>query len=87
MSFFHTASVSSLVPLLFGGGKWIVDNEFIDVPCQGGGTAHGKMNADYPLPQPPQNPITSLTGHGHEQIGGTCAQTYDFDDKYVRIGD
>jgi hypothetical protein len=86
MSYFHTGSVR-LFPLVFGGGKWVVDSEFDDL-CKAGGTLHGKMNVDYPLPQPPQNPITLLTGHGHQvSTGSVCAGTGYLDDKFVRTGD
>jgi hypothetical protein len=48
------------------------------------------MTGQYPLPQPPKDPITLLTGHGHlEQSGseaGSCAVNTDFDDTYTRIG-
>jgi serine/threonine-protein kinase len=45
-----------------------------------------KVTATYPLPQPPQDPITLLTGHGHAEETGACVSG-DFDEKYVRTGD
>ncbi|MCV7412086.1 hypothetical protein AWC05_13730 [Mycobacterium florentinum] len=44
---------------------------------------------EFPLPQPPQDPITLLTGHGHKQVTGTdsCSGSYDEDVKFERTGD
>ncbi len=67
MSFFHHPE--GVRALVFAGGQWTRDREFDD-QCPGGGTSHVKVTAQYPLPAPPQDPITLLTGHGHqEQIG------------------
>jgi serine/threonine protein kinase len=85
MSFFHTPNLLG-EPMVFDGVKWIQDNEF-DSPCSVGGTAHIKVTADYPLPQPRQDPITLLTGHGHIEGTGTKCTGGDFDEKYVRTGD
>jgi hypothetical protein len=82
MSFFH--GPDSTMPLVFGGGKWSLDQEG-DGPCSSG-TAHMKFTGVYPLPQPPQNPITLLTGHGHVDVTGTCPSS-DFDSKFARTGD
>jgi serine/threonine protein kinase, bacterial len=85
MSFFH--GPGGVVPLVFGSGKWIRDSEG-DTSCSTGGTAHTKVTADYPLPQPPQDPITLLTGHGHiESTGTVYVGSFDFGDKFVRTGD
>ncbi len=84
MSLFH--AIDGVVPLVFGGGKWTRDDEGT-VPCNSGGTAHIKLSAEYPLPDPLQDPIPLLTGHGHnETIGSTCAGG-DFEDKFERTGD
>jgi serine/threonine-protein kinase len=49
------------------------------------------MTGQYPLPQPPKDPLALLTGQGHlEQSGSgiaSCAVNTDFDDTYTRIGD
>jgi serine/threonine-protein kinase len=84
MSLFH--AIDGVVPLVFGGGKWTRDDEGT-VPCNTGGTAQIKLSAEYPLPDPLQDPIPLLTGHGHnETTGSTCAGG-DFEDKFERTGD
>ena len=83
MSYFHNPD--GAVPLVFAGGQWTRNDEF-DNPCPGGGTTHSKITAQYPLPQPLQDPITLLTGHGRREETGACTSN-DFDDKYVRTGD
>jgi hypothetical protein len=84
MSFFHEPN--SATPAVFASGKWIYDREY-DAPCPAGGTSHVKVTAEYPLPAPPQDPITLLTGHGHLQETGSACVSSDFDDKFVRSGD
>jgi serine/threonine protein kinase, bacterial len=84
ISLFH--AIDGVVPLVFSGGKWTRDDEGT-VPCNTGGTAHIKLSAEYPLPEPLQDPIPLLTGHGHnETTGSTCAGG-DFEDKFERTGD
>jgi serine/threonine protein kinase, bacterial len=39
------------------------------------------------LPQPPQDPITVLTGHGHDDSTGSACVGGDYDEKLVRTGD
>jgi serine/threonine-protein kinase len=73
-------------PLVFANGKWTQQTE-VDAPCPAGGTAHTKLTADYPLPQPPQDPIAVLTGHGYEDSTGSACAGGDFDEKFVRTGD
>ena len=73
-------------PLVFGNGKWTQTAEF-DSPCPAGGTSHVKDTSEFPLPQPPQDPITLLTGHGHVEVTGSACTGADYDDKLVRTGD
>ena len=84
MSFFHAPGFE--LPLVFESVKWIEDLDG-EVACSAGGTAHTKDTADYPLPQPPQDPITLLTGHGHIEATGSACVGGDFDGKFVRTGD
>jgi hypothetical protein len=84
MSFFH--SPDFIAPLVFGSGKWSWDRE-VDQPCPAGGTSHVRMTAEFPLPQPPQDPITLLTGRGHQDETGSACVSGDFDAKWVRTGD
>jgi serine/threonine protein kinase len=85
MSFFHAPGGFGH-PLVFGNGKWIYDVDF-DESCGTGGTSHVTTTAAYPLPAPPQDPITLLTGHGHQESTGSACSSGDFDDKFVRTGD
>jgi serine/threonine-protein kinase len=86
MSYFQSGSFD--MPMIFAGGNWTMEVDHDQASC--GGTVHIQVNAQYPLPQPPQDPIAKLTGHGHtEQTGsgiGTCATKTDFDDTFTRIG-
>ena len=84
MSYFH--GPDGAVALVFGDGKWIRDRDLPDNPCPGHGTTHTKNTAQYPLPTPPQDPITLLTGHGYQEETGACTSSA-FDDKFVRTGD
>jgi serine/threonine-protein kinase len=72
-------------PLTFAEAKWtaLVSG---DGPCAGG-TEQIQTTSVYPLPQPPQNPITAVSGKGHRTTTGSCTATFDFDVKLERIGD
>ena len=84
MSYFHEPL--SDIPLIFSDGKWNWD---IDAEAQCGSevSSHLKVTAQYPLPQPPQNPITRLAGNGHHEQGAPCARSGDFDQTFTRTGD
>ena len=86
MSYFH--GPKGPLPLVFGGGKWIEDLEQ-DISCPSGAPAHVKFTAEFPLPQPPQDPITLLTSHGgHQELTGSCdVHSFDEDLRIVRTGD
>ncbi|OBA82482.1 hypothetical protein A9W99_01950 [Mycobacterium sp. 1164966.3] len=84
MSYFHAQS--SDVPLVFGGGKWIWDVDGLG-QCGSGMNTHLKDTGEYPLPQPPQDPIARLTGHGHHEQSAPCAATADFNETFTRTGD
>jgi predicted Ser/Thr protein kinase len=86
MSYFH-APASGFVALVFGGGQWTSDLEG-DAKCPySGDPSHVTETAQFPLPQPPQNPIATLTGHGHQVHTGSCAINTDVDITFTRIGD
>jgi serine/threonine-protein kinase len=84
MSVFHNPN--AMEALVFDRAKWTRDVEG-DTACPAGGTAHIKVTEDYPLPQPPQDPITLLTGHGHIESTGTACTGGDVEEKLVRTGD
>jgi serine/threonine protein kinase, bacterial len=84
MSLFH--AVDGVVPLVFSGNKWTRDDEGT-VPCNLGGTVHIKLSAEYPLPDPLQDPIPLLTGHGHNETTGSACAGGAFEDRFERTGD
>lgn len=86
MSYFHSP-LSGFLPLVFEGGKWTSNVEGNSKCPYGGDASHVKWTAQYPLPQPPQNPIQSLTGHGHQEQTGSCAINTDVYLALTRIGD
>jgi hypothetical protein len=87
MSYFHSGSFDT--PLVFGGGNWNLHIEHDEEAPNCDGPVGVKMTAQYPMPQPPQDPITLLTGHGHLDENGSapCAVSVDFDETYTRVGD
>ena len=86
MSLFHKPPAAALA-LIFDRGTWTHTREF-DAKCTKGGTSHLKLFVPFPLPQPPQDPITQLIGHGHEDISGSspCKST-DVEMQFTRVGD
>jgi serine/threonine protein kinase, bacterial len=64
-------------PMTYVDGKWSVVTSDVG-PC-GGGTEQILTKAEYPLPQPPQNPITTVPGHASRSLSGACNSTFDFD--------
>ncbi len=88
MSFFHKPPLSAMA-LVFDGGAWTYDREF-DMPCtRGGAMEHTRILAHFPMPEPPQDPIPLISGHGDEDVTGPpspCKST-DVDVKFTRTGD
>jgi serine/threonine protein kinase len=86
LTIFHRPP-SGIMLMLFADGKWVYDREF-DSSCSKGGMSHAKIVVPFALPQPPQDPIALISGHGHEDITGApgCGST-DVDVKFTRIGD
>ena len=85
MSAFH-AQPTGFQPMVFSNGSWTLAT-LVDQKCPSGDMSHVKRNAQYPLPQPAQNPITLLTGHGRQEQTGSCALSVDFDETLSRTGD
>jgi hypothetical protein len=84
-----TAGNGSYAPYVFANGTWTL-NDDMDDQCSLGGSHHVAFTATISLPNPPQNPITSLTAHGYENApptpGVNChSQTYD--ETFTRTGD
>jgi serine/threonine-protein kinase len=84
MSLFHAPD--GVAPLIFGDGKWTRNDEGT-VPCNTGGMSHIKLTAEYPLPDPLQEPIPVLTGTGQNVTTGSACTGGDFEDKFERTGD
>jgi serine/threonine protein kinase len=84
MSYFSVASGD--LPLVFTGGNWDWKNES-DGPCPNGDMSHLSATGQFPLPQPPQDPIPVLTGHGTWVQTGSCAVNIGFDETFTRTGD
>ncbi|MFG1929252.1 serine/threonine-protein kinase [Mycobacterium sp. NPDC048908] len=85
MSFFHEAS-GLVEPLVFADGKWSLGTD-IESTCPGMGAIRVKKTGQYPLPQPLQNPVTLLTGHGNQEQSPPCPVTIVFDETFTRTGD
>jgi hypothetical protein len=83
-SYFPAASGD--IPLVFDGANWIWTDE-TDGPCPSGDPSHLTARGQYPLPQPPQTPIPSLSGHGTSVQTGSCAVDFEFDETVTRTGD
>jgi hypothetical protein len=88
MSFF-TAAKGTYEPYVFANGAWTL-NEDMNDHCSSGGSYRATFTATMGLPQPPQNPITSLLAHGYDTVpptpGVTCpSQAYD--ETFTRTGD
>jgi hypothetical protein len=84
MSYFYSHTTDT--PLVFDGGKWILDEQY-SVNAQGCNNLTLTSHGEYPLPAPPQNPITLLNGHGHHEQTGNCFANVDFDETITRTGD
>jgi serine/threonine-protein kinase len=76
-------------PLVFDGGNWTLHVAHDDNDPGCGGAVYAKATGQYPLPQPPQDPITLLKGHNHLNESGapTCHWNVDYDETYTRTGD
>jgi Protein kinase domain len=84
MSFFYAPS-GAVEPLVFSDGHWVLDTD-TDSQCRGA-AVHTKKTGQFPLPQPPQDPITLLTGQGTQVQTGSCPANVGFDETFTRTGD
>jgi hypothetical protein len=88
MSFF-LAGNGSYAPYVFANGTWTL-NDDMDDQCSLGGSHHVAFTATISLPNPPQNPITSLTAHGYENAPptpGVNCHSQAYDETLTRTGD
>jgi serine/threonine protein kinase len=87
MTFFIVPTNGNDEAFVFANGTWTRNEEF-ESNCSSGGTSHAKFTATLRLPQPPQDPITLLTGHGYDEAGpGTNCHSQAFDETFTRTGD
>lgn len=84
MSYFHGKGGDN--PLVFQHGIWALTAD-ADYPCPAGGTLHFNVIAEFPLPQPAENPIQRLSGHGHQTQTRACTVDTPFDQTFTRTGD
>jgi serine/threonine protein kinase len=72
--------------LAFAAGGWtqLVSAEG---KCSDGSVEHDEYSVTYALPQPPQDPIAAITGHGSQTYSGGCSGTNLFDITFTRTGD
>jgi serine/threonine-protein kinase len=85
MSYFHEPSND--LPLVFADGKWTWNVDATSTCPRSGDTTHMKSSGEYPLPQPPTDPIAKLTGRGHQEQSAPCPLNADFDETFTRTGD
>ncbi|MBI3224419.1 MAG: serine/threonine protein kinase [Mycolicibacterium cosmeticum] len=85
ISYFHDPSTVA-VPLVFADDAWTLSID-IQEKCTDTDLIQVTKQAQFPLPQPLQNPITTLTGHGVQTQAAPCAATVEFDETFTRIGD
>jgi serine/threonine-protein kinase len=85
MSYFHEPSNDQ--PLVFGGGQWTLNIDATSGCPQSGDTTRMTASGQYPLPQPPGDPIAKLTGRTHQEQTPPCALNTDIDETYTRTGD
>lgn len=71
--------------LLFANNVWTRDDEY-DASCPAGGTSHVRIKGTFPLPEPPQDPITELTGGGTKDESGSACKGGPYDMKFDRTG-
>jgi serine/threonine kinase PknH len=89
ISYFGNAEQRTSETYVFANGTWTRDTTY-DGACAGGGTNRIKNTATMSLPQPPQDPINQLVGHGYKDIAPSpnsrChSQAYDL--ALTRVGD
>ncbi|OBF50694.1 hypothetical protein A5787_07845 [Mycobacterium sp. 852002-50816_SCH5313054-b] len=85
MSYFHEPSND--LPLVFVDGRWTWNVDATSACPRSGDTTHLTSSGDYPLPQPPTDPIAKLSGRGHQAQSAPCPLNADFDETFTRTGD
>jgi serine/threonine protein kinase len=70
----------------FANGTWTRNDER-DAPCSDGHTSHMKITGEFPAPNPPQDPIMQLTGHGYLETTGSACKSSNYEQVLNRTGD
>jgi serine/threonine-protein kinase len=73
--------------LVFAGARWTWNEEGDNNCVDGGPVVHTKITAEFPLPEPLQNPITLLSGNGKFEAPPDVCASGDFDASFERTGD
>jgi hypothetical protein len=88
MSFFLEADGGNR-SYVFANGTWTRNEDFQD-ECSSGGTYQATFTSTMALPQPPQDPIGSLVGHGYDTVApgsNVGCPSQAFDQTFSRTGD
>jgi serine/threonine protein kinase len=84
MSYFVVGSGD--LPLVFDGGKWTATDR-TEGPCPSGDISQLTTDISYPLPQPPQDPVATLSGSGRWVQTGSCAVDMGYTETLTRTGE
>jgi hypothetical protein len=87
MSMFIAAKVKAA--FVFANGVWTLNQDYTS-DCSSGAKAHANFTETMALPQPPQNPITSVSAHGYQnvtQVPAAACNSQTYDETYTRTGD
>ena len=77
-----------LLVMMFEDGTFISNAPSSETGCTGGvGKARMEAYDEFPLPDPPQDPITLLTGKTKQTYLGDCPGAAEMDVKLERAGD
>jgi hypothetical protein len=87
ISYFFNVPKSEADPFEFENAQW-TQNSVSSVDCPSGGSFTVRDTSGFPLPQPPQDPIGKLVGHGRrDNLTPTNCSAGGFDITIVRTGD
>jgi serine/threonine-protein kinase len=84
MSYFVVRSGD--IAMVYDGGSW-KSSDRAEGPCPNGDLATLTADAQYLLPEPPQDPIQSLRGHGTWVQTASCGANLQYDEIFTRTGD
>lgn len=88
MTLFLDPQIETGDQYVFTNGAWTKSVEQ-PMPCPLGGTDNVTVSATMPLPQPPQNPIPTLTAHGYADPTTHTTKCHKdaFEETFTRTGD